>query len=140
MRGCELNRLSMHELSIVSRIVQIVTDAARTANARKVTAVTLKIGELACVHEKPLRWAFEVATSGTLLEGAELKIIAVPLAIYCDACRLTVELPSLQSLACPRCGTLSGQIRSGDEMDIDTITIIDSLEEACTDSPENPES
>jgi hypothetical protein len=36
-----------------------------------------------------------------------------------------VDLPGIQSLACPACGTTSGDIRAGRELDLESLEILD---------------
>jgi hydrogenase nickel incorporation protein HypA/HybF len=45
--------------------------------------------------------------------------------IWCAACHREVELPGIQSLACPACGTPSGDIRAGRELDLESIVLMD---------------
>ena len=115
----------MHELSIAARVVEQAAECCRAAGGRHVVAVTLRIGRLACVHEAALRLGFEALREGTLLESAELRIIDVPVRIWCPVCAAEVDLPGIQSLACPACGTTSGDIRAGRELDLESLEILD---------------
>lgn len=113
----------MHELSIASSIVEAVEEHARQHGGANVTAVTLRIGRLSCVHQDALRYSFELVTAGTALAGATLAVIEVPVRIWCPGCRAEQELPGIQRFACPTCGHLSGDIRAGRELEIESITI-----------------
>ncbi len=113
----------MHELSIANRIVELVTEQVHDAGARRATAVTLRIGALACVHEDALRFSFDLVREGTPLADAELRIVAVPVTIWCAACGREATLASIQKFACPDCGTPSGDIRSGRELDLESIEL-----------------
>jgi hydrogenase nickel incorporation protein HypA/HybF len=113
----------MHELSIANSIVEIAAEHARQQGGSRVTGVTLRIGRLSCVHEDALRYSFDLVTEGTPLAGASLAVIEVPVRIWCDICKAEVELPGIQRLACPACGHLSGDIRAGRELDIESIQI-----------------
>jgi hydrogenase nickel incorporation protein HypA/HybF len=113
----------MHELSIATNVVRIASDCAVEAGAVRVTAVNLSIGALTSVHEETLRFGFDLVTQGTLLAGAELRVRQVPLAIYCRTCAAIVDLDSIQLLQCPVCGAPSGDIRRGQELDVDSIEI-----------------
>jgi len=114
----------MHELSIASRLVEIAGDRCREANARA-KVVTLRVGALSCVHEDALRFSFELVREGTPLADAELRIVSVPVTIWCGACGREVELPGIQRFACPACGTPSGDIRAGRELDLESIELAD---------------
>ena len=115
----------MHELSIAARVVEEATEHCRAGGGRRVAAVTLRIGDLAGVHEGPLRLGFEMLRPGTCLESAELRIVRVPVRIWCPACAAEVALPGVQRLACPNCGTVSGDIRSGRELDLESLELLD---------------
>lgn len=115
----------MHELSIAARVVEQAAECCRAAGGHRVASVTLRIGRLACVGTDALRFAFEHLRAGTPLDGAALRIDEVPVRIWCPACVAEVELPGIERLACPRCGTRSGDIRAGRELDIESIEYTD---------------
>lgn len=111
----------MHELSIAHEVVELAVAHAQSAGVARISAVTLRIGALTCVHADALEFGFEVASAGTLAEGATLRIEALPVAIYCPACSAVVELPGLYPLHCPRCGTPSADVRQGQELELASI-------------------
>jgi len=115
----------VHELSIASRIVELVGEQVCAAGGGRVAAVTLKIGTLSCVHEDALRFSFNLAREGTPLADAELRVVTVPVVIWCAACGREVTLPGIQKFACPECGTPSGDIRAGRELDLESIELDD---------------
>ena len=115
----------VHELSIASRVVELVGEEVRAAGGGRVAAVTLKIGALSCVHEDALRFSFNLVREGTPLADAELRIVTVPVVIWCAACGREVALTGIQKFACPDCGTLSGDIRAGRELDLESIELAD---------------
>ena len=113
----------MHELSIAANVVEIARGHAARANAGRVVAVTLRIGRLSCVHEDALRFSFDLVAADTPLAGAALRIVAVPVRIWCADCRDEFELPGIQRFACPVCGRPSGDIRAGLELDLESIEL-----------------
>ena len=115
----------MHELSIASRIVELVGEEVCAAGGGRVVAVTLKIGALSCVHEDALQFSFNLVREGTPLADAELRIVTVPVVIWCAACGREFALPGIQKFACPECGTLSGDIRAGRELDLESVELAD---------------
>jgi hydrogenase nickel incorporation protein HypA/HybF len=56
----------------LQQVVEIVD--ARAGGAR-VKRVVLEVGDLTCVLPDALRFCFELATEGTVMEGAELAIV-----------------------------------------------------------------
>ena len=119
----------MHELSIAQSLVEAAEAAARAAGGSRVTCVRVTIGALSGVAPDALRFAYDVATDGTMLAGSTLDITEQPLVVACPTCARDVELPGFQELQCPVCGTPTGLIRKGREMDLTSLDI-DSDEEA----------
>lgn len=115
----------MHELSIATRVVEMASDHCRQAGAPRAAAVTLRIGRLSCVHEDALRFSFDLVREGTPLAEAELRVVHVPVTIWCAACGREVELPGIQAFACPTCGTPSADVRAGRELDLESIELAD---------------
>jgi hydrogenase nickel incorporation protein HypA/HybF len=59
----------------LQEIIDIVE--ARTGGA-PVKRLVLEVGELTCVLPDALRFCFEIATEGTVMQGAELTIMETP--------------------------------------------------------------
>lgn len=87
----------MHELGIAQEVVAVV--AARSRGAR-VKRVVLEIGVLAAVLPDAVRFCFDLAAEGTVLEGAALEIVETPGRARCRGCGETVVLQK----AFGRCG------------------------------------
>ncbi len=113
----------MHELSIVSSVVENVIDSLQKYPGARVTEVRLKVGALAAVIEDSLQFCYEIATAETPLEGSRLVINIVPVTLHCDACGADGALESLQSFRCPQCGEPAGDVRHGRELEIEAIEI-----------------
>lgn len=113
----------MHELSIATAVIDEVAKHVAAAGGGRVLSITLRLGRLSCVQEEALRFCFDLASADTKLSGARLEIIDVPVRIWCPACGAEQELPGVQSLACPECGRLSGDIRAGRELDLESIEL-----------------
>jgi hydrogenase nickel incorporation protein HypA/HybF len=113
----------VHELSLAHGIVEIAAEAARRAGATRVEVVRLRVGRLAGVEAGALRFSYEIACAGTVLEGSRLAIEDVPLAIWCATCGAERELPGVQRFRCPVCDTPSGDIRRGRELEVCALEI-----------------
>ncbi len=98
---------------------------AVSVQKKQVRSLHLRIGALSCVHRDALLFSFELAAQGTRLDGATLEIESVPVEIYCAACEQAIQLEGIQSFRCPRCGTPSGDIRAGRELDLVAIELSD---------------
>lgn len=115
----------MHELSIANSLIDIATEHLKQESEVQVKSITLRIGELSCVHQDALKFSFELVTENTLLEGAELKIVKVPVVVFCPSCDQLQTLPSIQKFRCPTCDQPTADIREGKELEIESIEVMD---------------
>lgn len=115
-------RWSMHELGIMTGVMEAVDQSARQAGALKVLKVTLSIGEMTEAIEDSLRFAFEVLTEGTMSEGAELVINMVKPKSRCLDCGNEYEHDRFH-MACPACGSYATELLAGRDLQIDSIEV-----------------
>lgn len=113
----------MHELSIVSSIVETVTESLTAYPGGQVREVRLRVGALASVVEDSLQFCYQIATEDTPLAGSKLVVQVLPVVAYCQPCGRDVTLASLQSFRCPRCGQPVTDVRQGRELEIDSVEI-----------------
>lgn len=113
----------MHELSIVSSVVDSVTEALTAYPGARVQAVRLHIGTLQSVIVESLEFCWGIATEDTPLAGSRLVVKMLPVVAHCSACGATAELPSLQSFTCPQCHAPVTDLRQGRELEVDSIDI-----------------
>ena len=113
----------MHELSICQSIVSQVTDIAAQYNAKGVSLVRLQLGPLSGIEIPLLQQAFPIAITGSVAEGAELKIEASPIRVLCKSCHAETEA-SANRLVCGQCGDWQTTIISGDEILLDSIELL----------------
>jgi hydrogenase nickel incorporation protein HypA/HybF len=109
----------MHELSIAEAVVDI---AIRHAAGRRVRRVELKVGYLRQVVPDALEFAFELISAGTVLEGAELMIEAVPARGRCRQCDAVTAMTDFP-LQCRGCGGLDLEIVAGEELLVDALEL-----------------
>ena len=109
----------MHELSIANAIVAIAADHAQ---GRRVTRVDVKIGRLRQVVPDALAFAFELATEGTELEGAELVVEHVPARLACRACGTESEANEFP-FGCAGCGSVDVDVIAGDELLVEALEL-----------------
>ena len=112
----------MHELGMVTGVVESVRQAAEANHADKVLKVSLSVGEMTEAIEDSLRFAFEVLTEGTISEGAELDINIVKPKSRCLDCGAEYEHDRFHMM-CPKCGSYATQLIAGREMQIDSIEV-----------------
>ena len=108
----------MHELAIAEEVIALV--AARTEGAR-VTRVVLEIGRLCAVLPDAMRFCFDLATEGTVAEGAKLEIVEIPGRGLCRGCGSEIALD--RPFARCRCGSSDLEWLSGEELRIKEVTL-----------------
>ena len=113
----------MHELSIAQSLLEIATDHLSDVGDAPVAAIRLRIGALSCVHRDALEFSYDLVTADTPLAGSRLIIEEIPVTIHCPSCDCDKKLPGIQSFRCPDCDTPSADIRSGQELDIESIAL-----------------
>ena len=91
----------------------------------RVVEVRLRVGALSAVIEDSLQFCFGIAAEGTPLEMARLVVTIVPVVMHCVGCDADVELESVQSFRCPRCGAPCFDLRQGRELEIESFEIED---------------
>jgi hydrogenase nickel incorporation protein HypA/HybF len=113
----------MHELSIACSLVEAASAAAARAGAQRVLEVRVVIGALSGVATGALEFCWEIATTGTPLAGSRLTLAEQPVVVFCAACDRESELPGVQSFRCQLCGTPTGDVRRGRELQIESFEI-----------------
>lgn len=113
--------LIVHELGIVYHIIRDVENVARAHGVRRVSSVTLLLGEVSGVVPDLLldawRWA---ADKKPIAQGAELIVEPVEAVTHCEACGrdyATVE----HGKTCPHCGSGETYLLQGQEVMIKQI-------------------
>jgi hydrogenase nickel incorporation protein HypA/HybF len=114
----------VHELSLSSAIVNTVV---KHADGRRVTVVSMRIGQLRQVVPDTLEFYFGFVAEGTVCEGARLEQEVVRARLRCDPCarEWEIELPAFR---CPDCGG-AAEVVAGDEFEVESIQV---EEVACT--------
>ncbi len=107
----------MHEFGLVEGIVDAVR---QRAGERPVARVRVQIGTLHRATSGPMEQAFEMVGAGTVVEGAILELIQMPVVSTCRACG-TAESASDMSLICQSCGAVTLDYSGGDELLLESI-------------------
>lgn len=112
----------MHELSIVAGVLDSVIPAAQDAGAQKVTAITLRIGDMTDIVDEALTFAFEALTEGTICEGASLVVEPVHPRSFCFECGNEFDHDRFHR-SCPECGSAQTKPVRGRELEIANIEV-----------------
>ena len=110
----------MHELGLLSGVVEVIVDAAGT---RRVRRVALDVGTRSGVVEDALYAAWPLAAGGTVCEGADLEVAIIPATVWCPACAAEREIDEFFALACPECGAPTADLRHGREFAIREVDV-----------------
>ncbi|HUB88391.1 MAG TPA: hydrogenase maturation nickel metallochaperone HypA [Dyella sp.] len=105
----------MHELSICRALLDQVEILAAEHGAQRVASITLSVGPLSGVEPDLLQATYPLASSGTIADGARLKIMQTPLRVRCEQCGAETAATS-NRLVCGACGHWRTVLISGDEL------------------------
>lgn len=108
----------MHELSIALSLVEAAGQAASRARAERVNHLRVEVGAMSGVVPDALRFCYEVAVQGTVLEGSELWIDEAPVVVFCDACGKERTLGRIHAFRCPVCTAPTAKILRGKQLEI----------------------
>jgi hydrogenase nickel incorporation protein HypA/HybF len=98
-------------------ITQSVVDAVcEHAAGRRVHSVKLEVGALCAVVPDSMQFCFELATEGTVADGASLDLAVQSGAARCRTCTKEFELHDL-ILLCP-CGSADVEVLAGRDLRI----------------------
>ncbi|MHA2390544.1 MAG: hydrogenase maturation nickel metallochaperone HypA [Promethearchaeota archaeon] len=121
----------MHEFSFAYNIFKVAEATALKYKAQKITEVLLEIGELTLIVPELLQRSFEMATKGSIAEGAKLIITLTPGKIQCRDCskisdvslNKDAQLTGLQLFKCSHCGSNNTEIVEGKKANVKNIKI-----------------
>lgn len=111
----------MHELAVVEDVLETVLAAAHGA---RVLRVRLEIGMLSAVVPDALRFAWEVATEGTLAARAVLELTSRPGKGSCRACGAEVVGESWPA-GCAACDGWDVEWREGEAVHVRGLEVED---------------
>ncbi len=115
----------MHELSIVEALVnQTQQELKRSGHEGRVIRLDLSVGRLAGVNCDSIRFAFDLLSTGTILEGAEIHIAEPGATCRCHACHCEVEVHEV-AVECPQCCSRDVSIEGGHDLLLESIEIED---------------
>lgn len=110
----------IHELSLMSEMLKILTNSAQENNIREITRVKLVVGKMTMALPDALRLAFDVF-KGTppLSSQALLEIEERETRGKCQACDHSFSLNDNYLFVCPACESVRIDILSGRELYIE---------------------
>ncbi len=118
----------MHEMALISRVVEMVLDEVEGMDNIVVSEVHVSIGHFHDVVEEFVPGLFAFLTKGTIAENAKIIIHRIPFTATCNQCGyvLTPTKEDPSSMTCPQCGAHRDyRLTTGREFIIDQIVIDD---------------
>ncbi|ADH61309.1 hydrogenase nickel insertion protein HypA [Thermoanaerobacter mathranii subsp. mathranii str. A3] len=112
----------MHELSVTQSLVDMVLEEAQKREIKKVTKVTIVIGELTGLESESIQFYFGVLSENTVAEGAELVFKKIKAQFKCGQCGNIFERVNF-TFNCPVCGSTGVLVDKGKEFYIESIEV-----------------
>jgi hydrogenase nickel incorporation protein HypA/HybF len=126
----------LHEFSTGVGIVETITGVAKQHKATGIKRVDLIVGEFSMLNHDQLKFSFEIASEGTLAEGAELIIEEQKGEVHCQDCEykgiagqqnkevdhFVVDLVNI--FQCPKCKSNKTKISGGRDIYVNNIEVI----------------
>ena len=115
---------------MTSQMVNEILKEAKKHNAKKITAVQIKIGELSFLNPEQIRFAFDILTKDTIMEKSTIEIEMVKATVECSSCSYHGPIKTLTgqtyhfvlpTLQCPNCGK-TVRITEGRDLIINKVT------------------
>lgn len=114
----------MHELSVMSSILDIVQEHANKNGASKVIRINLRIGTLSDIIPEWAQTYFDMLSKDTIADGAQLDIESVPVSVKCTSCgHLQTFQKKDWKFQCVKCESAEIELLSGREFSVTSIEI-----------------
>ena len=115
----------MHELPVISKILDICLRHAEGNNVNKIVAIELKVGELSDLEPEWMQRYFEFVAKDTIAADAKLEIEKTPVVYKCNACAHQFEVDlSTKVTGCPKCSHKDYALVSGTGYFISNMKVI----------------
>lgn len=113
----------MHELGAALELFKVVEEKGKENNLKKVTKVTVKVGEASGIESDFLRHSFlDHIFPGTIADGADLEIVIEKVAEMCKDCETKIDVSKDEPvMKCPSCGSSKFEITGGKDIYVDSI-------------------
>lgn len=113
----------MHELGIMTGVMEAATTAAHDAGATKLLKVSLSVGEMTEAIEDALVFAFEALTEeDSFTKDACLEVNMIRPKSRCLECGAEYEHDRFH-MFCPECDGFATELIAGRELQIDSIEV-----------------
>jgi len=114
---------AVHELAVTQSVLDIALRHAEQADAQRILAINLVIGDLTGFVDDSIQFYFEFLSQDTIAQGATLFFERVPARVRCHVCGAEYTPPQSRLWACPECQALGGEVIAGKEFSVTSIEI-----------------
>ena len=112
----------MHELAITRSLLDLVLAEAAKAEASRIMAITVVLGEMSGVLDEYVKFNFDLLSKDTPAEGAALSFRNVPKQARCRGCGHLFH-PEGIAWVCPGCQSPELEITAGSELYVESIEV-----------------
>lgn len=113
----------MHELGIMTGVLDAASQVAHEAGATRLLKVSLSIGEMTEAIEDALVFAFEaLVENDPFLKDAQLEVNMIRPKSRCLECGAEFEHDRFH-MFCPECDSFATELLAGRELQIDSIEV-----------------
>lgn len=112
----------MHELAVTEGILKVVREHAERAEASRIIAIDLVIGDLSGFVADSIQFYFDILARGTVAEGAQLRFQRVKTRFRCWTCGDEFTAKG-EDWRCPQCQSMAGKAVAGKEFYVESIDV-----------------
>jgi hydrogenase nickel incorporation protein HypA/HybF len=113
----------MHELSLVSALVEQVEELSRVQHFDRVLTIWVSVGALSGADPSCIDFCFAEAARSSVLGGARLVLRRVEVELACRACAEVSSPSDPWALFCGSCHSADVQIRKGQDLRIAELEV-----------------
>lgn len=110
----------MHELSVMSGIIEVIENSAKENNIHKIKKVKLVVGQMSNAVPDALTMAFDMLKgAGPFTEDAILEIDFINTRVRCHECECEFQPGDGYIFICPQCKGLHTEVIEGEQLYVD---------------------
>ena len=106
---------TVHSLAMAEDILEAVLSKAAKHSAKKIKAISVKVGDEHFIESDSLQFCLEAAAKGTIAEEAQIEVKLMVTSARCPQCGLGFSVEAHSPL-CPHCGNRNLEILTGKEI------------------------
>ena len=127
----------MHEFSLVTALLNQVSELMRQHQAERVVSIRVNVGAFCGVDPELFRIAYDILVDTSPAHGAQLRLEHLPLESRCDNCghRFANEY---YCFVCPACKSKDVTIVRGEDLVLESLTLEQSEASIATPSNNQP--